>query len=66
MRWSPRYKGCLYVEKGVMDGASVQEIGFFAGPYCPVMGRGVLIDGQFGEHDQGFGTGIPELARFAS
>jgi len=51
-RWSPRYKACLYVDKEAMDGASIREIGFFAEPYCHVEGTGVVIDGQFGEHDR--------------
>jgi len=51
-RWSPRYKACLYADKEAMDGASIREIGFFAEPYCHVEGTGVVIDGQFGEHDR--------------
>ncbi|KAK4221945.1 hypothetical protein QBC38DRAFT_504463 [Podospora fimiseda] len=50
---SPRYQACLYVDKEVMDSATLREYPSFTNPtglYLKVEGRVIVIDGQYGEH----------------
>ncbi|GAB1309916.1 hypothetical protein MFIFM68171_00126 [Madurella fahalii] len=50
---SPRYRACLYVDKEVMESATLTEYPSVVNPtgfYLKVGGQVVLIDGQYGEH----------------
>lgn len=50
---SPRYRACLYVDKEVMESATLREYPSVTNPtgfFLKVGGRVVLIDGQYGEH----------------
>ena len=51
--WSPRYRACLYVDKEVLESATLTEYPSAVNPtgfYLKVDGRVVLIDSQYGEH----------------
>ncbi|KAK0624164.1 hypothetical protein B0T14DRAFT_517608 [Immersiella caudata] len=53
IRWSPRYKVCMYVDKEVMEGAAIKTLTFMPdGPRVHVKGKGILIDAQYDEHDR--------------
>ncbi|KAK0624168.1 hypothetical protein B0T14DRAFT_565461 [Immersiella caudata] len=53
IRWSPRYKACMYVNGEMMQGAKMQTVDFLpGGPQLHVQGKGVVVDGQYDEHDR--------------
>ncbi|KAK4450530.1 hypothetical protein QBC34DRAFT_379243 [Podospora aff. communis PSN243] len=53
IRWSPRYKVCMYADKEVIEGATIRTVTYLpGGPKLHVQGIGILIDGQYDEHDR--------------
>ncbi|KAK0624162.1 hypothetical protein B0T14DRAFT_517607 [Immersiella caudata] len=57
----PRYRICMFTDKGILSATSIEEIEGLTTPFALIQGRAVLIDSQFGQH-QDYG-GMDDIPR---
>ncbi|KAK4450527.1 hypothetical protein QBC34DRAFT_379240 [Podospora aff. communis PSN243] len=46
----PRYRVCMYTDKEILSDTSIEEVEGMTTPFAMIQGRAVLVDSQFGQH----------------